>query len=123
MRTKLVTRPHEKNDWSPSQLQAIDKLASGVQELARVNAKYLKVENQDLQQLLEFRREEAEKTRKYEKEMAERYFKMMRVQQSNNFRMNLNQQSQIYNVSFPENIQPAPLSLSTYMSSPLSPVH
>ena len=71
----------KKTTATRSQLQAIDKLASGVQELARVNAKYLKVENQDLQQLLEFRREEAEKTRKYEKEMAERYFKMMRVQQ------------------------------------------
>ena len=58
-----------------SQLQAINKLASGVQELARFNAKHLKVGNEDQQQLLEFRGEEAEKTRKDEKETAELHWK------------------------------------------------
>ena len=119
VRTKVVTRPHEKRTPSRSQLQA-----SGFQELARVNAKRLKVENQDRQQLLEFRREEAEKTRKYKKElMAELYLKMIMVQQSNKFRINFSQQSQMYNVRFSQNVQPPPSSLPTYMSPPMSPVY
>ena len=123
VRTKVVTRPHEKKTAARSQLQAINKLASGVQELAPVNAKRLKVEKQDRQQLLEFRREEAEKTRKHKKEIAELHLKIMMVQQPNNFRIIFSQQSQKYNVRFPQNVQPPPHSLSTYMSPPMSPVY
>ena len=65
-----------------------------------------KIENQDRQQLLEVRQEEAEKTRRLEYEMAELYLKVVIVQQSNNFGMNFNQQSQIYSVKFPQNVQP-----------------
>ena len=35
--TKVATRPHEKRTTACSQLQAVNKLASGVHELARVN--------------------------------------------------------------------------------------
>ena len=37
--TKVVTRPHKKRTVARSQLPAINKLASGTQERARVNAK------------------------------------------------------------------------------------
>ena len=70
--------------------------------------KRLKVKNQDQQQLLEFRREEAGKTGNHEKEITELYLKMAVVQQSNNFGMNFNQQSQMYNVRLPQNVQPPP---------------
>ena len=56
----------------------------------QVNAKRLKVENQDQQQLLEFCREEAENTQQYEKEMAELHLQMMIVQQSNNLGISMN---------------------------------
>ena len=95
MRTTIVRRPHEKRTALHSQLQAINKLASGVHDLAQVNAKHVKVENQDRQQLLEFRREEAGKTRKHGNEVTELYLKMMMVQQSNNFGKNFSQQSQM----------------------------
>ena len=71
-------------------MQNINKLASGVHELVQVNAKRLKVENQDQQQLLEFCREEAENTQQHEKEMAELYLEMMIVQQSNNLGISMN---------------------------------
>ena len=54
VRTKVVTRSNGKRAAARSQLQAINKLGLGVQELARVNSKRLKVENKDRQQLLEF---------------------------------------------------------------------
>lgn len=37
--TKVVTRPHKERTVARSQLTAINKLASGTQERARVNAK------------------------------------------------------------------------------------
>ena len=80
-----------------------------------------KIENQDRQQLLEVRQEEAEKTRRLEYEMAELYLKVVIVQQSNNFGMNFNQQSQIYSVKFLQNVQPSPHPLSNYMLPSMSP--
>ena len=44
------------------------------------------------------------------------------AQQSNNFGMNFNQQSQMYNVRFPQNVQPPPPSLPAYLSTLMSPV-
>ena len=48
---------------------------------------------------------------------------MMMMQQSNNFGMNFNQQRQMYKVIFPQNVQPPPPSLSTYMSPQISPLY
>ena len=48
MRIKVVKRLHEKRTAVRSQLQAINKLASELRhKLGKVNAKHLKVENQD----------------------------------------------------------------------------
>ena len=77
---KVVSKPHEKRTVARSQLQAISQLASGVNKLADVNAKRMKIEEKDRLALLNFRREEAERNRQHEKEMAEMYFQMMHVQ-------------------------------------------
>ena len=61
---KVVAKPHAKRSAARSQL------AAGVNKLADVNAKRLKVEEKD-RLALKFRREEAEKNRKHEKEIAE----------------------------------------------------
>lgn len=119
----------EKRTAAHSQLQATisqllestnqGKLMQKLQQLLPVLV--FKIENQDRQQLLEVRQEEAEKTRRLEYEMAELYLKVVIVQQSNNFGMNFNQQSQIYSVKFPQNVQPSPHPLSNYMLPSMSP--
>jgi len=79
-RKKIVSKPHEKRGVARSQLQAIGQLASGVNKLADVNAKRMKIEEKDREALLNFRKEEAEKTRQHEKDMAELYLNMMHIQ-------------------------------------------
>ena len=69
---KVVVRPHEKRTVARSQLQAISQLATGVNKLAEVNSKRLKME----ESFLQFRRDEAEKNRQHEREMAEMYLRM-----------------------------------------------
>ena len=66
VRRKVVAKPHEKRSAARSLLQAINQLAMGVNKLADISAKRLKVEERDRQSMLEFRREEAEKNRKQE---------------------------------------------------------
>ena len=70
---KIVAKPHEKRTVARSQLQAMSKLASGVNRLAQVNAKRMKLEEKDRKALLEFRKEEAVKKRQHKKEMAQFY--------------------------------------------------
>ena len=60
-RKKVVAKPHEKRSVPRSQLQALSQLAAGVDKLAEVNAKRMKIEEKDREAILQFRREEAEK--------------------------------------------------------------
>ena len=58
----------------------MSQLASGVNRLAGVNAKRMKLEEEDRKALLEFRKEEAEKNGQHEKEMAQIYLQMIEMQ-------------------------------------------
>ena len=83
-RKKVVAKPHEKRSAACSQLKAMSQLAASVNRLAEVNSSKMIIEEQDRKSLLEFRREEAEKTREHEKYMAELYFRMMNHRHSTN---------------------------------------
>ena len=60
-----------------SHLQAMNQLAASINSLAKVNARKMVIEEKDRKLLLEFRREEAEKTRQHEKCMVALYLRMM----------------------------------------------
>ena len=74
---KFVAKSHEKISVARSQLQAMSQLAASVNRLAEVNARKTMIEEKDRKTLLDFRREEAEKTGEHEKYMAELYLRMM----------------------------------------------
>ena len=82
--SSIVSKPHEKRSVARSQLQVISQLTAGVNILADINAKRLKMEEKDLEPVLQFRKEEVEKVRKHEKKMAVIYFQFM--SQSNHTR-------------------------------------
>ena len=73
LKTKIVTKPNEKWNIPHPQLQALSKLAAGVNKLAELNAKRMKLE--DREALLKFRWEETAKNRDHGKEMAELYLR------------------------------------------------
>ena len=58
----------------------MSQLASGVNSLTEVNAKWMKLEEKDRKALLEFRKEDAEKNQQHEKEMAQIYLRMIEIQ-------------------------------------------
>ena len=58
----------------------MSQLASGVNRLAEVNAKRMKLEEKDRKALLEFRKEEAKKIQQHKKEMAQIYLRMIEMQ-------------------------------------------
>ena len=74
---KFVAKPHKKISVARSQLQAMSQLAASVNRLAKVNARKTIIEEKDRKSLLDFPREEAEKTGEHEKYMAELYLRMM----------------------------------------------
>ena len=74
---KVVAKPHEKRSVARLQLQAMNQLAASVNGLAEGNSRNMMIEEKDRKFLLEFRREEAEKTREHKKYMAELYLRMM----------------------------------------------
>ena len=61
MKRKTVTKQHEKQIVPRLQLQALSRLASGVNKIAEVNAKQVKLEQEDRKALLKFWREEVAK--------------------------------------------------------------
>ena len=54
--TKIVPKPHEKCSVARSQLQALSQLASGVNKLADINVKWLKMKEKGREVLLQKRR-------------------------------------------------------------------
>ena len=73
MKRKTVTKPHEKQIVPRLQLQALSRLVSGVNKIAEVNAKQMKLEQEDREALLRFWREEVAKNRDHEKKMVQLY--------------------------------------------------
>ena len=73
MKRKTITKPHEKQIVHRLQLQALSRLASGVNKIAEVNAKQMKLEQEDREALLRFWREEVAKNRDHEKKMVQLY--------------------------------------------------
>ena len=80
MKRKIVTKPLEKRNVSHSQLQALSQLDAVVNKLAEVNAKRMKLEQEDTEALLKFRRDEATKYRDHEKEMVQLYLHIIMQQ-------------------------------------------
>ena len=81
---KAVAKPHGKRSVTRSHLQAMSQLAASVNSLAKVNARKMMIEEKDRKSLLEFRREEAEKTRQHEKCMVEHYLRILNHSNSSN---------------------------------------
>ena len=71
LKRKTVTKPHEKQIVPRLQLQALSRLASGVNKIAEVNAKQVKLEQEDRKALLKFWREEVAKNWVHEKKMVQ----------------------------------------------------
>ena len=69
LKRKIVIKPHEKRNVSRSQLQALSQLAAGVNKLAEINAKRMKLEQEGRKALPKFRRDKAAKNRDHEKEI------------------------------------------------------
>ena len=69
LKRKTVIKPHEKRNVSCSQLQALSQLAAGVNKLAEINAKRMKLEQEGRKALPKFRRDKAAKNRDHEKEI------------------------------------------------------
>ena len=76
---KIVAKPLEERTVTRSQLQAMNKLACGVNRLDKVNAKRMKLEEKDRKALLEFRKEQSKKNRQHEKEMDQIYLRMIEM--------------------------------------------
>ena len=77
LKKKIVTKLHKKWSVPCSQLQALSELDAGVNKLAEVNAKRMKLEQEDRKALLKFWPEEAAKYRDHKKEMIQLYFCMI----------------------------------------------
>ena len=78
LKTKIVTKPNEKRNIPHSQLPALSQLAAGVNKLAELNAKRMKLEEREA--LLKFRREKTAKNGDHGKEMAKLYLRTMTQQ-------------------------------------------
>ena len=80
----LVIRPHEKRNKHRSQTQALGNLASGVNKMAEMQSKRLKLQEEsensrraERESYLQFRREEAERNRQHELKLAEMYMRIL----------------------------------------------
>ena len=80
----LVVKPHQKRGAARSQTQALGNLASGVNKMADIQSKRLKLQEEseksrkkERESLLEFRREEAERNRQHELKLAEMYMRIL----------------------------------------------
>ena len=81
---RLVVKPHQKRGATRSQTQALGNLASGVNKMADIQSKRLKIQEEseksrkkERESLLEFRREEAERNRQHELKLAEMYMRIL----------------------------------------------
>ena len=115
---KVVEDAKNKRSVARSQLQAMSHLAASVDRLAEVNARKMMIEEKDCKSLLEFRREEAEKTRECKKYMAELYLRMMNHRHSTNPNPFVHNQVSSSFIS-PSEFTP-PMSSSTPPFSPVS---
>ena len=93
-------------------------LAASFNSLAEVNARKMMIEEKDCKSLLEFRREEAEKTQEHKKYVAELYLRMMNHRHSTNPNPFVHNQVSSSFIS-PSEFTP-PMSSSTPPFSPVS---
>ena len=81
---RTIIKPHEKRRAPRSQTQAIGSLTSSINKMAELQAKRLKLQEEsenerkrEREELLAFRREEAQRNREHELQVARMYMTMM----------------------------------------------